>query len=514
MAKQDQKTSKLSRIQDLGRYASSCGYCKSSGETSVSYGQWAHSLSVYDYQDLLNRGWRRSGNFLYRPEMERTCCPPYTIRLKVESFCASKEQNRVIRRMQRYLDGVYNGPFPSTRGGSGISAKQNSTEVNDLKSDSSSRMLCHDIARDQTSSVANSFETCNEVDIIREVLSDAVRDAFNSCHESGLLPADLEAPTITVRKVEPRMRKRMKTLADGQVVYSCNIAFLLSALLLKHREIDIVLKALQQDVHFAKQQVDSRNNHEVSSLRLAELLASRLQNEAEICGYKVEACNGHLNFLILDSDRVGIRNRGGKPRSELVNGDAACSGKVVKEKCNEVEEKSISSVLQRGLRPKRVLEIQMKRSAFDPEEFALFKRYQVAIHHDKPEHVKESSYVRFLVSSPLIFVPLESGTDFCGFGSFHQQYIIDGRLVAVGVVDILPTCLSSKYLFWDPDFAFLSLGKYSALREIEWVQSAHAVCPSLQYYYLGYYIHTCPKMRYKGAYRPSELLCPVKYQFC
>ncbi len=25
-----------------------------------------------------------------------------------------------------------------------------------------------------------------------------------------------------------------------------------------------------------------------------------------------------------------------------------------------------------------------------------------------------------------------------------------GRLVAVGVVDVLPRCLSSKYLFWDP----------------------------------------------------------------
>lgn len=32
--------------------------------------------------------------------------------------------------------------------------------------------------------------------------------------------------------------------------------------------------------------------------------------------------------------------------------------------------------------------------------------------------------------------------------------------------------------------------------------------PSLKYYYMGYYIHTCPKMRYKADYTPSELLCP------
>jgi hypothetical protein len=30
-----------------------------------------------------------------------------------------------------------------------------------------------------------------------------------------------------------------------------------------------------------------------------------------------------------------------------------------------------------------------------------------------------------------------------GYGSFHQHYRIDGKLVAVGVVDILPHCLVS-----------------------------------------------------------------------
>lgn len=53
-----------------------------------------------------------------------------------------------------------------------------------------------------------------------------------------------------------------------------------------------------------------------------------------------------------------------------------------------------------------------------------------------------------------------------GYGSFHQQYILDGKIIAVGVVDILPFCLSSVYLYYDPDYAFLSLGTYSALRYI------------------------------------------------
>lgn len=59
-----------------------------------------------------------------------------------------------------------------------------------------------------------------------------------------------------------------------------------------------------------------------------------------------------------------------------------------------------------------------------------------------------------------------------------------GELIAVGVVDALPRCLSSTYLFWDPDLPWLALGKLTALKEIAWVQAASARCPSLQWYHM------------------------------
>jgi arginine-tRNA-protein transferase len=177
------------------------------------------------------------------------------------------------------------------------------------------------------------------------------------------------------------------------------------------------------------------------------------------------------------------------------------------------KQSSVNKTFAKQPQKRKILEIRMSTSHFDPEEFALYQKYQTKVHKEKT--VTESSYIRFLVDTPIIFVPPKSGDDAvppCGFGSFHQQYRIDGKLVAVGVVDILPKCLSSKYLFWDPDLAFLSLGKYTALKEIDWVKTAQEHCPSFQYYYLGYYIHSCNKMRYKAAYRPSELLCPVRYE--
>ncbi|KAH6562905.1 hypothetical protein BASA62_008853 [Batrachochytrium salamandrivorans] len=35
----------------------------------------------------------------------------------------------------------------------------------------------------------------------------------------------------------------------------------------------------------------------------------------------------------------------------------------------------------------------------------------------------------------------------------------------------------------------------------------------LDYYYMGYYIHSCVKMRYKASYKPSEIMCPEIYRW-
>ena len=94
----------------------------------------------------------------------------------------------------------------------------------------------------------------------------------------------------------------------------------------------------------------------------------------------------------------------------------------------------------------------------------------------------------------------------CAVSAFIKLYLL--------IIDILlfsPTSIST-------------LGKYTAIKEIEF-----CVQNNLKYYYMGFYIHSCKKMRYKGEYKPSELLCPTtlhwhdlegclkhlnKYDFC
>ncbi|VDK41825.1 unnamed protein product [Dibothriocephalus latus] len=102
-------------------------------------------------------------------------------------------------------------------------------------------------------------------------------------------------------------------------------------------------------------------------------------------------------------------------------------------------------------------------------EHKVYADYQMAVHGDSADEVKLSQFLRFLVQSPLVSSDSgrkqKKGEEAPGFGSYHQQYWLDGeKLIAIGVVDLLPGCLSSVYLFYHPDYAFLRLGTYAALR--------------------------------------------------
>lgn len=68
------------------------------------------------------------------------------------------------------------------------------------------------------------------------------------------------------------------------------------------------------------------------------------------------------------------------------------------------------------------------------------------------------------LQSPTIF---EREANFRSFLLLFHLFVclfVADKLIAVGVLDILPRCVSSVYFFYDPDYSFLSLGVYSALR--------------------------------------------------
>lgn len=139
--------------------------------------------------------------------------------------------------------------------------------------------------------------------------------------------------------------------------------------------------------------------------------------------------------------------------------------------------------------------------AFDQEVFELYCRYQAATHddHDKTEQ----GYTSFLVDTPLKPQKAPEGSFLPGYGTWHMHYRLNGTLVAVAVLDILPDSIISVYFFWDRSLEHLNFGTYSALNELEFARVA-----GIKFYYLGWYVHTSKKMNYKSSFYPTEILCP------
>ncbi|KAJ6260215.1 hypothetical protein Dda_4439 [Drechslerella dactyloides] len=157
------------------------------------------------------------------------------------------------------------------------------------------------------------------------------------------------------------------------------------------------------------------------------------------------------------------------------------------------------------IEPAHKLEIRLEENTFTEEKYKLFHHYQKAIHKD--EKVSESGFKRFLCTNP--FKPRfhidEKGRK---IGAYHQCYYYDGRLIAMAVLDLLPDCVSGVYFMYHTDFMQWNFGKLSALREI-----SLAIEDGYNFYYMGYYIHTCPKMRYKCEYGPGLVLDPEYYDW-
>ncbi|KAH4225829.1 hypothetical protein HBI56_078670 [Parastagonospora nodorum] len=164
--------------------------------------------------------------------------------------------------------------------------------------------------------------------------------------------------------------------------------------------------------------------------------------------------------------------------------------------------------VKRPPEPAHRFEVTLEPAGFTAEKYDLFRDYQQNVHKEKPSEISQSGFKRFLCDSPLP----KSSRDVNGkeqlLGSYHQCYRLDGRLIAMGVLDLLPHCVSGVYFLYHSDFEQWHFGKLSALRE-----AALALEGGYQYYYMGYYIHSCTKMKYKGDYSPQYVLDPESYEW-
>ncbi|KAK9964938.1 hypothetical protein ABG768_006065 [Culter alburnus] len=349
-----------------------CGYCKHENG-NFSHGMWSHTMTVQDYQDLIDRGWRRSGKYVYKPIMNKTCCPQYTIRCHALNFHPSKTHKKTLKRVNKFLS---KGEMP--------------------------------------------VERCDE---------GHEGEPMDSVHEEGVRP-----PPEDPLKID-------------------------------HSEVQDIATSPDTDSTNSTAPTTPREDAAPASAEKTSSVTPKPGNGA-------------------DPNRPQCRKAKDIRKERRLQKEQQKQQETVSSAPNPAPSKSQSN------QPKSLEEFITESLPNDPLHRLEFKR--------------------FLCDSPLEAESAPDGPD-VGYGSFHQQYWLDGRIVAVGVLDILPSCVSSVYLYYHPDFSSLSLGTYSALREIAFTRQLQQQSPKLAYYYLGFYVHSCPKMRYKGQYRPSDLLCPETY---
>lgn len=134
------------------------------------------------------------------------------------------------------------------------------------------------------------------------------------------------------------------------------------------------------------------------------------------------------------------------------------------------------------------VKISLSSDVLTDEHYALYQAYINVRHEDGDMHpANEEQYESFI-----------------GNHLGHSVYLearIEGKLVAVAVMDDCTNGLSAVYTFFDPSLRSRSLGQLMILKQILWVQNLN----NGQYLYLGYWVKNSAKMTYKSKYQPGEI---------
>jgi arginyl-tRNA--protein-N-Asp/Glu arginylyltransferase len=149
---------------------------------------------------------------------------------------------------------------------------------------------------------------------------------------------------------------------------------------------------------------------------------------------------------------------------------------------------------RRCMQRNRNTQVVVNTAEFNERHFDLYNQYQRA-RHDKSGDNQRSrqEYMHFL------------GSTWCD--TWFVEFLIQDRLAAIAVVDVLAGGLSAVYTFFDPKFADFSPGVFAVLWQIETARSLQ-----LDFVYLGFWIEDCRKMRYKIQYQPLQGLITNQWQ--
>ena len=457
---------------------SECGYCKSKN-SSYSFGTVIDSYPVELYEKMMLDGWRRCGNYVYIPNQEKSCCKLYTCRLNVEEFKINKEQIKVMKRFKKYLSGEY----------------EENLEKNKKKEGEKPKIEEKDEICEKIEKILNEY-------IKQEKYLDIIIKYFKTIDKNNF------------REKMKELHVRKNTNKKMNFDYSIDFIF-------------VVRKIIESEAEKNKIQF---NEYENLQLDLFNHFKQFYNSQNEIL--ELFPKTGHIN--ITDTTKVKEKKINIEKKEEKENkikikdkNKEPKQKKNKKEKPKEIKEKysfdyfpEIVNEPEIYLPLKHVYTLELTdKIQMNNERFEVYKKYQKNIHKDPDSKLNEQRYnqswgynnlkdnIGIKLPEDLALKTKHPELYPKKYGCYNLIHRIDGKIVAVGIIDILPTTLSSVYLYYDTDYKFLDLGVLTAILEIEYARSFHNLIDNnFKYYTMGFYSENVQKLRYKGFYEPTQLL--------
>jgi arginyl-tRNA--protein-N-Asp/Glu arginylyltransferase len=511
---------------------SHCGYCGSK-DGSVSFGTSATRLSPLDLESLFFAGWRRSGSYIYALDGARSCCVAATIRLDVTAFAASREQRKLVERLNRYLRGE-----PAASSASQVP----------LPAPRSDDAVCVALDSALRAVVAAAFPH-----IHLDAGAPVVLRASNAAAAASGGPAFVSNAAFRVRKALSFAHASSKDAAGGgegggepvSIPSVPTIAGVLEAAFASSvADAVVAARAMGARAHASPSGHLNIAGDGLSSLplpppslppapaappprphtwRVEEVPAAFDEAAYKLYERYQVAVHGdapgsvtrraYTRFLC-ESPVLRVPLQGFSPSGTAAAPEALLQKTPAGSAALSAAEGAVARAWEaaRSSGGEREGAGEAASAARGPREAPWLIGFGASRDYVFPDLVRDGSGDNDDDDDDDQRARAGGAALATGYGTAHHRYFLDGVLVAVAVVDVTPRALSSVYAFYDPVVAKrgLPLGKLTALREIQWLQAAAARQPTaaLRTYLMGYYIDSCPKMRYKAEYAPSELLCP------
>jgi len=405
------------------------------------------------YEKIMFLGWRRCGDYIYRPILEKNCCKMYSIRMDSTKFKINKNQKKILRNFKQYLIKKFN-------------KEDDKMKVENIEINTNSKHTNKDTNNKGFNIYNNDENTLIQL-LTKFLKEDKTKELiFNEfkINQNNYQSFISENNFI---KIFPCKNKNQGEISSTFFI----------ALYSKFKK-DIEGKNLNSENFYAKMYFNI--NEFFSVLNLTEEIQVNLSK------------TGHVNFKffsneILEKYRLSnflnssISNKQKENNDKKPNAQGDDSNKL-----NQKETSFLYSPLEHiydeptifksELINTYTIELDINSNITD-EKFNIYIKYQKIIHKDKESDLSKSRYKQSWGTSNLLS---NSEFDFENlkgtltkeqlnllpkkFGTYDLVHKINGKIVAVGIIDIMPQSISQK-------------------------------------------------MKYKGEYFPSEILCPYTLKF-